>query len=362
VVEFQPTAHNLKKGDGMIRGYISLLFIVAIAASVFAQTQSMQIAGVSRTYIVHAPSGLNNPPLVLNIHGYNMDAASEQSYTKMDQVADREKFIVVYPNAINKSWDMSGANDFTFLMAIVDSMDKKYKIDRTRIYSCGFSQGGFMTFQLACRYSDVFAAIAPTSGNLTGTCTLKRPMSMRLTFGTNEGFTGGTAAFMENVTKWIALVNCPTTPVVTRPYPSSNPNSLVTRLYYGPCDGGTEVIADSVRTGGHEWPMNTSDRINNSEETWAFLKKFSIKETSVTSTQTFSVARDQISVSYSSGIIHLRGAGEKSLVRVVDTKGRVVSSAAESGRQIVFIGKPSGVYLIQIGGNKGTAALRLAIP
>lgn len=39
-----------------------------------------------------------------------------------------------------------------------------------------------------------------------------------------------------------------------------------------------EVIADSVRTGGHEWPMNTNDRINNSEETWAFLKKFSLKD------------------------------------------------------------------------------------
>jgi poly(3-hydroxybutyrate) depolymerase len=346
----------------MIRGYISLLFIVAIAASVFAQTQSMQIAGVSRTYIVHAPSGLNNPPLVLNIHGYNMDAASEQSYTKMDQVADREKFIVVYPNAINKSWDMSGANDFTFLMAIVDSMDKKYKIDRTRIYSCGFSQGGFMTFQLACRYSDVFAAIAPTSGNLTGTCTLKRPMSMRLTFGTNEGFTGGTAAFMENVTKWIALVNCPTTPVVTRPYPSSNPNSLVTRLYYGPCDGGTEVIADSVRTGGHEWPMNTSDRINNSEETWAFLKKFTMTQTVVTHRQTMTPRRDGITVSYASGIIRLDGAGENYRVKVIDTRGRLVSGIAMAENQIVFKNKPNGVYVVMASGNNKFVALRIMIP
>ena len=120
--------------------FLITVFIVSLSAVDFAQTQTMQIAGVTRNYIVHAPSGLSNPPLVFNIHGYNMDAASEQSYTKMDQVADREKFIVVYPNAINKSWDLTGANDYTFILAIINAMDTKYYIDKNRIYSCGFSQ------------------------------------------------------------------------------------------------------------------------------------------------------------------------------------------------------------------------------
>ena len=227
--------------------------IVSLSAIVSAQNKTMRIAGVTRNYIVRAPSGLNNPPLVFNIHGYDMDAASEQSYTKMDQVADREKFIVVYPNAINKSWDLSGPNDYAFILAIIDTIDAQYHIDRKRIYACGFSQGGFMSFQLACRYSTIFAAIAPTSGTVSGTCNLERPVSMRLTFGTNEFDRGAaqTAQFMQSVAKWVDLLNCPETPEVTRPYPPSNPNSVVTRLYYGPCDGGTEVIADSVRTGGH---------------------------------------------------------------------------------------------------------------
>ena len=346
----------------MIRRFVVFAFIVSMSANLFAQTQSMQIAGVTRTYIVHAPSGVSNPPFVLNIHGYNMDAASEQSYTQMDKVADREKFIVVYPNAINKSWDMSGANDFTFLMAIIDSVDKKYKIDRNRIYSCGFSQGGFMTFNLACRYSDIFAAIAPTSGNMSGTCTLKRPLSMRLTFGTNEGFTGGTAAFMANVTKWLDLCNCPKTPVVTRPYPSSNPNSVVTRLYYGPCDQGTEVIADSIRTGQHEWPMNTSDRINNSEETWAFLKKFSLNGNTGISRNAMTAVRYAVSSSYSSGTIRLQGAGEKCKVKVIDTRGRLVATAEAAQRQFTFKNHPGGVYLLQLNEDDSHYTLRLVIP
>ena len=348
----------------IIRSLMVFMAIISMSANLFAQTQSMQIAGVNRTYIVHAPSGLNKPPFVLNIHGYNMDAASEQSYTKMDQVADREKFIVVYPNAINKSWDLSGANDFTFLLAIIDSIDKKYKIDRNRIYACGFSQGGFMSFQLACRYSTVFAAIAPTSGTVSGACNLQRPVPMRLTFGTNE-FDGGaeqTAQFMKSVTKWVGLLNCPESPKITRPYPSSNPNSLVTRLYYGPCDQGTEVIADSIRTGGHEWPMNTNDRINNSEETWAFLKKFSLSQTAVIEQKTSTYSRVFVSASYSSGTVRLQGVRENCRVKVIDTRGRLVAAAEAAQRQFEFKNQPGGVYMLLLNENDKRFTLRLLIP
>jgi poly(3-hydroxybutyrate) depolymerase len=320
----------------------------------------MRIAGVNRNYIVHAPSGLNKPALVFCIHGYDMDAASQQSYTQMDKVADREKFIVVYPNAINRSWNLSGDDDFNFIIAIIDSIDKKYNIDRSRIYSCGFSQGGFMTFQLACRYSDIFAAIAPTSGNLQGDCTLKRPMSMRLTFGTNEGFPGGSASFMSNVTKWVEKCNCPKTPVVTRPYPPSNPNSVVTRLYYGPCDEGTEVIADSIRTGGHEWPMNTNDRINNSEETWAFLKRFTLPPTSVSQKPQFMKSTD-ISASYSSGVVQLSGVMDGSQVRVFDIKGRSITTALIKQNQFVFKDAARGIYVLLVDVNNRPEALRFAI-
>lgn len=344
-----------------IRKYGVSILITLISVSLSAQNQTMQIAGKTRNYIVHAPGGLTNPPLVFCIHGYNMDAASQQSYTQMDRVADREKFIVVYPNAINKSWDLSGDDDFNFIIAIIDTIDKKYRIDRSRIYSCGFSQGGFMTFQLACRYSEIFAAIAPTSGNLQGDCVLKRPVSMRLTFGTNEGFSGGSAAFMSNVTKWIEKCNCPKTPVVTRPYPSNNPNSVVTRLYYGPCDEGTEVIADSIRTGGHEWPMNTNDRINNSEETWAFLKKFSLNSTSVVMKGSY-MKSSNISACYNSGIVMIKGVINGAHVRVVDIKGRNVTTALIKQNQFAFKDVASGVYVLIVDVNNRPEALRFAIP
>ena len=353
----------------ILRNFLVTVFIISMSAGVFAQTQTMQIAGVARTYIVHAPTGLSNPPLVFNIHGFNMSASSEQSYTQMDRIADRDKFIVVYPNALpnssnQQSWDLTGPNDFAFILAIIDTIDKKYHIDKSRIYSCGFSQGGFMSFQLACRYSDIFAAIAPTSGLISmggsGACTLKRPVSMRLTFGTNDVATP--AQFMQSVATWLALDSCPTTPVITRPYPSTNPNSVVTRLYYGPCAQGTEVVADSIRTGQHEWPMNTNDRINNSEETWAFLKKFSLNGNTAISRNIFTAVPYCVSASYSSGIVRLQGTAEKCNVRVIDTRGRVVAAAAADQHQFAFKGKPGGVYIVMVSGNNIPGALKLVIP
>lgn len=338
------------------------VFIVALQTVAFTQTKSMMIAGVARTYIIHAPSGLTKPPLLFNIHGYNMDASSQQSYTKMDQIADREKFVVVYPNAINKSWDLTGENDYAFILAIIDSVDAKYKIDKSRIYSCGFSQGGFMTFQLACRYSDIFAAIAPTSGLLNGTCNPKRPLSMRLIFGTDEGFDGGTASFMKGVESWLKICNCPRTPVVMRPYPSSNSKSVVTRLYYGPCDKGTEVIADSVRTGQHEWPMNTSDRVNNSEETWAFLKKITLQNATNTHLNKSLVAIDAITIAFFSGTIRLHGVDENCKVQMFDTRGRSVAVAALMNNNFGFKCKSSGLYMIKVKQNNTFTTFRIAIP
>ena len=354
----------------VIRFLSACALVVLMSAPGFSQTQRMTIAGVQRSYILHAPSGLDNPPLVLNIHGFNMSASSEQGYTQMDKIADRDKFIVVYPDALpnssnQQSWDLTGNNDYTFLLAIIDTVDKKYQIDRSRIYACGFSQGGFMSFQLACRYSDIFAAIAPTSGLITmgggGACTLKRPLSMRLTFGTDDVATP--AQFMQCVTTWLALDSCPSTPVITRPYPASNPNSVVTRIYYGPCAQGTEVIADSIHTGQHEWPMNTSDRINNSEETWAFLKKFSLPDpTPVVRTTGAQPVHASVSASYHAGTIQLRGIREAASVRVIDTEGRVVAAATPTGDRFSFSNKPSGVYMVRIQGKGGAVARRILVP
>lgn len=261
-----------------IRSMVLLLFL---ALGAFAQTQTLQVAGVSRNYILHAPTGLDNPALVFVIHGFNMTGQQEVGLTRMNAVADREKFIVVYPNALpnasnQPSWDLAGPNDFAFLLAIIEAVDAKHRIDRKRVYASGFSQGGFMSFQLGCRHSEVFAAIAPVSGVLrdAAACSPKRPVPMILTFGTNEGF--DVNGFIQSGNDWVKLNGCNASPTVQKPYPAGNPNSVVTRSTFTGCKEGAEVVTQSVQGGGHEWPMNTQTKVNNSEEVWAFFKKHAL--------------------------------------------------------------------------------------
>ncbi len=347
----------------MNRHYLLVvIFLNLLVTAGFTQTNTIQVAGVQRNFILHMPgSAISNAPLVFLLHGLGETGAGIQSTSQMDKIADRENFIVVYPNAINKTWDYASTkNDFKFLLAIIDTLDSKYRIDKNRIYIAGFSQGGGMTVYAGFQYPDVFAAIAPVSSIGSGAPAPKHPIPIFLTFGTKDIYPPAT--FMSAVNTWLKINDCTSAAVITRPFPVSNQKSVVTRISYVPCAQGTEIIVDSISGGTHEWPMNTTTKVNNSEEVWAFFKKFSLKNNTAIQYKTIPVSYNCISVSYSSGIVHLQGAEEKSRVRVIDTEGRLVTSLILAKSQFVFKDKPSGVYIVMVSEKNRHNSIRMAIP
>jgi polyhydroxybutyrate depolymerase len=339
-------------------------FWAALAAATlpgdgFAQSLKMQLGGVARTYILHVPSGVPaNPPLMFVLCGHGMTGADQQRDTKMDAISDREKFIVVYPDAIDNNWDQAGDSDFKFYLALLDTIDAKYHIDKNRVYAAGFSQGAGMTHAVGCGYADKFAAIAPVSGNIPATCKPSRAIPMFLTFGSKDIATP--EKFMSSASTWAKLDECPATPTRIRPYPATNPNSLVTRISWGPCKNGTEVIADSIKDGPHEWPMNTTTKVNNSEEVWSFFKKFTLG--GATALPRPAAARPAYRASYAGGKVRLLGAGEKASMRILDQQGRLVAEAPAGRGEIDFHGQPPGVYRVLVRGEGPLGVLRLVIP
>jgi polyhydroxybutyrate depolymerase len=87
--------------------YVAVLFVSLTAAGQL-HADAIVVAGQARTYLLHAPSGLANPPLVINMHGLTGTGSQQQMYSRMDRVADRENFVVVYPDDIDNTWDVSG--------------------------------------------------------------------------------------------------------------------------------------------------------------------------------------------------------------------------------------------------------------
>jgi poly(3-hydroxybutyrate) depolymerase len=340
--------------------FLVAVFIVSLAAAGFAQTVSFQVAGVTRSCVLHVPSGISKPAIVFFLHGAGGSGAGFENDTKADVVADREKFIAAYPSGVSGNWDYAdGSKDFTFMLALIDTIDARYHIDRNRVYVSGFSMGGGMTFALACKYADVFAAIAPVSA-AGSACTPKRAIPVFLTFGTKD--MSPTSTYMTSVNRWVAADGCPSTPVVTRPYPSTNPQSVVTRLTYGPGKDGVEVVADSILGGQHGWPTDTRTSVNQADEVWAFFKNFTLNGGTAVHERVSPTAHNGISVSCASGIVRLRGFGEKSRIRVIDTRGRLVTAAAAVQRQFAFKDKPGGVYMVVTGENDRLVALRMVVP
>ena len=105
--------------------------IMLMAAALSMKADNITVDGTSRSYNVYAPKNLGeNRPLLIFCHGYNQDANWMQNSefkndkVSMEKVCDTAKFVVVFPNGINKSWDTSGNRDINFVKAIINSHDE----------------------------------------------------------------------------------------------------------------------------------------------------------------------------------------------------------------------------------------------
>ena len=96
----------------------------------------------------------------------------------MRNLSDSEKFILVYPQASSDSngipiWNLGGVNskatdvdDVGYISHLIDKISESYSVDRDRVYVTGFSNGGYLSFELACKLSSeiaAFAALTPTA-------------------------------------------------------------------------------------------------------------------------------------------------------------------------------------------------------
>lgn len=339
------------------------VFLLSLVSAGFAQkvTKTFTVNNKTHSCVWYVPTGINKPPVVFFIHGANGYGTEFKGTTKGDAVADKGKFIAVYPSAsatdASGVWDdMSGITNFPFFLAIIDTLDKRYTIDRNRIYMTGFSQGGFISFVAGCKYSDVFAAIAPVSGHAGSPCTIKRPVPVYLTFGANED----KASFVNDLNIWLKLDTCPSTPVITRPYPSSNPQSKVTRVAYGPCAQGTYVIMDSISGQGHQWP--SSSNLNQADDIWSFFKQFSLDNPTAVRNVRNIPANTPIMAMYVSGTIRLAGVKEECRVNVTDFRGRQIIDRIVKCGELSFKNRPGGIYVVAVKSSVHCGSVRILVP
>jgi polyhydroxybutyrate depolymerase len=168
-------------------------------------TTSTTVVSTARAYSKFIPSSYSKGtslPLVVLLHGYGATGAMQESYMNFESVAETNKFILVYPdgtvdssgrrfwNATDACCDfLSDVADDVYLLSILKEMESSYSIDAKRIYFVGHSNGGFMSYRMACRYPDRIAAIASLAGASyfkTTDCGAKSSVSVLQVHGTKD--------------------------------------------------------------------------------------------------------------------------------------------------------------------------------
>ena len=146
----------------------------------------LDFQGRRRTYIVHVPPGFDRSralPLVIVLHGGVVNAYFTAYNTGMNATADREGFIVAYPNGTGRledrilTWNVgfgfayalrNNVDDVGFIRELINRTLGEYGADPRRVYATGISNGGIMSYRLASEASDLIAAVAPVAGASAG--------------------------------------------------------------------------------------------------------------------------------------------------------------------------------------------------
>lgn len=306
-----------------------MLMGCAIANPITTYDQSEQHTiihdGIKRTYSTYIPDGIKGPhpvTLLVALHGGGGSAKEWPTYTNygFERLAEREHFILVYPNAIEGHWNdgrdvkhfyshREGIDDAGFLSLLIDKLASSYPIDTNRIYVIGASNGGMMAHKLAAEHSDKIAAIATVISsipkNLEGKLNPSHPVSVLMINGTDDPLVrweGGPVKFGRSmngevistdqaVKFWTEHDKC-TSSVDTANLPDVDPDdgTMVTVSGYRNCESGSEVVLYKIIGGGHTWPSLQDKRrrigrilidkmvgkksrdIDTSEVIWQFLR------------------------------------------------------------------------------------------
>ena len=285
-----------------------LLLLLGFTFSSFAQqtiNASITHDGIQRDYIVYIPElydGTTTVPLVLNFHGYGSNAAQQMFYGDFRDIADTEGFLLVHPEGTtfigDQFWNVgfpglsSTIDDVGFIEALIDELATLYAIDLDRVYATGMSNGGFMSFLLACQLSEKIAAVASVTGSMTqdtfDDCNAQHPTPVLQIHGTDDGvvlYNGNNLSIpiADVISYWVDYNNCETTPTTTTlPDVDVSDGSTVEHSVYEDGDNGITTEHMKVIGGGHTWPgsvintAGTNQDIDASMEIWLFFSRYDI--------------------------------------------------------------------------------------
>ena len=251
---------------------------------------------LDRYYFIYRPANLNTDisvPVLFALHGYGSSALSHLTYTNYFSLADANNFIVIYPqgtttDTLSSHWNVGGwtskstRKDIEFIDTVIDLIKDKIQIDQTRIYSSGMSNGGYMSYSLACNLGNKIAAIASVTGSMTpdnfDNCSPSNPISVLQIHGLQDLVvpyigSSGSKSIPDVIDFWVNHNACNTEPNRLIKYSNL---ALVNYDTYENCLNNTNVKLILHPEMGHTWPFINTYNISASDEVWNFVSKYDL--------------------------------------------------------------------------------------
>ena len=312
-----------------MKSWIFIFFIFPIIG--FTQqtiTDSLIHDNVFRSYALYVP-------LVFNLHGMTGTAWGQMWHGDFRDIADTANFIIVHPQGLLDStgvthWNIgqSTVDDIGFLNSLHTHLISNYNIDVDRVYSAGMSNGGYMSYYLACDMSDKIAAIASVTGAMSQytqwICNPTHPTPIMEIHGTADIIVPFNS-IISGLNYWRDYNNCNLIADTTIiPDLVLGDMSTVEHIVYNNGDNGVTTELFKIINGDHSWPGSsfpfgiTNYDIDASIEIWKFFSRYDINGEITTNTS----IQEQLN-------------SERRLLKTIDVLGREVD--ARKGLFLFFI-------------------------
>jgi polyhydroxybutyrate depolymerase len=308
---------------------------IPVAADVTLSSGVIESGGYNRTYEYYIPTnytGSEEVPLLFSFHGLGSSGAGQESLTRFAELAEQERFIAVFPNALaldpydpalnecaqylpplpgaNIQWNLglvwslqycAGIDDVGFVSDLIDFFEATYNIDDGRIYATGMSNGAMFSHYLALMLPDTFAGIGPVCAPLTTNMTGLNvtPLTVVMIMSPTDpvvpyyGQLNASIYSMDDtINFWLNVdgISNSTVPTTTTwgPWAPAAENTTITRYTYSGGTNGTQVVFykmegfDGMYTVGHTWPSGpqyyppssvglVSNQVDGTIQIWKYL-------------------------------------------------------------------------------------------
>jgi polyhydroxybutyrate depolymerase len=242
---------------------------------------TLTVGTAARTYLLHLPSsygrrGETPMPVLIVLHGSGTNGSWLAQQSELNDAADKRRFAVAYPDGSGTlgveflDWPTGDTTadgratvlrNVHFMDELIRSLARVPGLDRTRVFVAGVSNGGIMTYTIACELADKISGFAIIAGEMPdSTCGSSRPLPALIIHGTaddvipydnhGERVPGAPVSYLsapEAVAFWARHDGCPQPPKRSK---SGN----VIQVEYLDCTNGTAVVFYTLVGGEHEWP------------------------------------------------------------------------------------------------------------